>query len=331
MSGNQVTLTFAGDSEKLEKAFDKVGQSADGMKRRVEDASEGFDRVGEAADEVDTKAMGFRDTLTGVQDTMGGLAQLAKGPSFEGFLTLGFGIGDLGSGLYNFLVPGLKSTVTWLKEGKLAAMAMNVVSGIMKIGTLAWTGAQWLLNAAFIASPIGWIVLGIAALVAVIVLIATKTTWFQTAWRVAWGWIKNTAVDVWNWLKALPGRIGDVFAKIANFITAPWRKAFNFIADAWNNTIGRLHWTAPGFLGGWTISAPQLPHFHQGGVVPGAPGSEMLAVLQAGEKVTPAGGGGNSMSITINGDGGFATAFKSMVRSGQIIFRDSTGQRVTVV
>ena len=154
---------------------------------------------------------------------------------------------------------------------------------------------QWLLNAALTANPIGLIIVAVAALVAIIVLIATKTTWFQDLWRAAWGGIKKAASAVWDWLKALPEKIGSEFKSVAGFITAPFRVAFNFVADAWNNTIGKLSWSVPSwvpFIGGSTISAPQLPKFHAGGVVPGAPGQEVMALLQAGERVTPAGGSG---------------------------------------
>jgi hypothetical protein len=178
---------------------------------------------------------------------------------------------------------------------------MNMVAPLLQglVGVVALvTAAQWAWNAAQYASPTTWIIVAIVALIAVIVLIATKTDWFQRAWRNSWNWIKSAAKNTWDWLKQVPGWIGTAFGKVANFITAPFRWAFNYIASAWNNTIGRLSWTVPGWvpgIGGNTISVPNIPKFHSGGVVPGAPGSEMLAVLQAGETVTPAGrssGGG---------------------------------------
>ncbi len=196
---------------------------------------------------------------------------------------------------------------------KLAEVGMKVVDWISQnsqiVGPLvaviaAVTVVQWAWNVAMAANPIGLIIIGIALLVAAIVWIATKTTWFQAAWKFAWGVIKSIAVNVWDWLKALPGKIGNVFAGIANFISAPFRAAFNFIADAWNNTIGRLSWSVPGWvpgIGGNTISVPNLPKFHAGGVVPGAPGSEMLAILQAGERVTPAGGGAVVLELRSSG------------------------------
>jgi hypothetical protein len=201
---------------------------------------------------------------------------------------------------------------------KAAAIAGSVATGIA-------TAAQWLWNIAMTANPIGLIIVAIAALIAVIILIATKTTWFQDIWAKIWDFMKiignwfagpfagffvsayhkvldgvKHVIDVF---KSIPGELKTAFSKVFDIITWPYRTAFNFISDAWNGTIGKLSWTVPSWVpgvGGKSISAPKLPHFHTGGVVPGAPGAEMLAVLQAGEVVTPANrAGGGSAGETI--------------------------------
>ena len=295
---NQVTLTFAGETTSVEKSFERVGSGAETMGRKVGESSDGFRRAGDAADEVDTKAMGFRDTLTGVQDTMAGVASLSKGPSFEGFLLLGAGIGDLGSGLYNTLIPAMQSTVSWLGKTAFGQKAAAAASRV-------WAGAQWLMNASLWASPITWIVLGVLLLVGVIILIATKTDWFQRAWRAAWGWIKSAASSTWEFIKKIPGWIGTAFSKVSDAISGPFKAAFNAVARAWNNTVGQLSWSVPGwvpFIGGNTISVPRLPTFHAGGVVPGAPGQNVLAMLQAGETVSSAAGrGGGTIVLQSSG------------------------------
>lgn len=53
------------------------------------------------------------------------------------------------------------------------------------------TAATWLLNAAFIATPIGWIVLAIGGLIAIIVTLANKLGGFANLWNVVWSGIKN--------------------------------------------------------------------------------------------------------------------------------------------
>lgn len=180
-----------------------------------------------------------------------------------------------------------------------------LLSGLIGVMGLV-TAAQWAWDAAQAASPTTWIILGIVALIAVIVLIATKTDWFQKAWKASWGWIKDAASNTWDFIKKIPGWIGSAFSSVAHAIMSPFRAAFNFVADAWNNTVGRLHWSVPGWIpgiGGNNISVPHIPKYHTGiDSVPGAPGSEMLAVLQAGERVTPA-GSSNGFLIEIKSGG----------------------------
>lgn len=180
------------------------------------------------------------------------------------------------------------------------------VTQIMSTAIAAATIAQLAFNLAMTLNPIGIVVVAVAALIAAIVLIATKTTWFQDIWKVAWGWVKRTAIDVWDWLKALPEKIGSTFKSVSSFITAPFRAAFNGISDIWNNTVGSLSWSVPNwvpFVGGNSISAPKLPKYHSGGTVPGAPGTEMMAILQAGEEITPAGSGGGVVVLEVRSSG----------------------------
>ena len=192
----------------------------------------------------------------------------------------------------------------WAEQLNMVTPLLSAVAGVVGLVT----AAQWAWNIAQLASPTTWIIIAIVALVAIIVVIATKTTWFKDLWTAAWGWIKRTASDVWDWLSKLPERIGGAFRAVTDFIYAPFKAAFNMVAKAWNNTIGKLSWTVPGWIpgiGGNTFSAPKLPTFHQGGVVPGVPGQEVLAVLQAGEKVTPRGQSGGGQTVNFPAASGF--------------------------
>lgn len=278
MAGNQVVLSFAGDTKPLEDSFDRVGGASKRMGEKVSESEDSFGRAGEAADGAESKAQGFADVLGGTTDVAGGFGEVMKGNVVEGLIGVGGGLADLSGGLASFLIPALG-------KAKTAMLGLNF---------------------SFLTSPITWIVLGIVALIAVIVLIATKTDWFQRAWRAAWGWIKDAASNTWEFIKKIPGWIGGAFSKIASVISAPFRTAFNFIADAWNNTIGRLSWSVPGWvpgIGGKTISVPHIPRFHSGGVVPGTPGSDQLAILQAGERVETRGSGGSGEALVVASDG----------------------------
>ena len=111
-------------------------------------------------------------------------------------------IGWIGKGLQdgNPIVWGMTAAVAaWAVATNAAAWA----SGIATTATGLWTGAQWLLNAAFLASPIGWIVLGIGALVGGIV-------W---AWNKFEGF-RKFLYGLWESFKQVFTNIGDFFKKI---------------------------------------------------------------------------------------------------------------------
>src|SRR5699024_10931511 len=96
----------------------------------------------------------------------------------------------------------------------------------MAVWTKAAAAAQWLLNAAMSANPIGLVVVAIAALVAGLVLFFTKTETGRQNWETVWGAIKSSAaavadwfmntlvpifVSAWEWIQSAAAAVGDWF------------------------------------------------------------------------------------------------------------------------
>lgn len=141
-------------------------------------------------------------------------------------------------------------------RGVASMVAYRAAAIATSVATKAWAAAQWLINFAMTANPLGLIVLAIAAVIAIIVLIATKTTWFQTAWKAAMAgmtaainWIKDAAGVVWNWIKEhwplllaiITGPIGIVVGlvirhwdQIKGATTAAFNAVKNAIGAAWD-------------------------------------------------------------------------------------------------
>lgn len=213
----------------------------------------------------------------------------------------------------------------WADQVNMYAPLLSALVGVL--GLVA--AAQWLWNIATMASPVVWIIAGIVALVAAIVLIATQTNWFSDIWEATWDLVVTVASAAWDFIKQIPGWILNAFAFIGEAIVAPFRMGFNAIANLWNNTVGALEWTVPSWvpgIGGLTLGVPNIPTFHDGGRVPGAPGTEMVALLQAGEQVIPAGragdsGGGGQVTFAGDTSGALAVVIMQLVRTGQIQFR----------
>lgn len=301
---NQVTLTLAGDTDQLEKAFDRVGAASKSMSDKVGTASKAVGEHSNALGTLGEKADNSERNLIGIHDVIDGTATIMQGPGKQGLVAYIQGWADLAGGLAPLLISLAQTKISVI--GNTIAMAAHATwMGIVKVATVAWTGVQWLLNAALTANPIGLIIVGIAALIAIIVLIATKTTWFQDLWNAAWGWIKKTAVDVFEWFKELPGKLGGWLSGIGDVIKNAFKGAFNWVNDRFNAVISGINAGIRGFNAinpfGDVPQIPMLPKFHAGGVVPGAPGTEMMAVLQAGERVTPAGGSAMVLELRSSG------------------------------
>jgi phage-related protein len=137
-------------------------------------------------------------------------------------------VGAIAYGLMNStLVTGVASwwsnTAAQLAntEGGLLAKA-GIIASSVAMGVA--TAAQWLWNAAMDANPIGLLIVGIGALVAGIIWVATQTTFFQDAWKVC----MDAIGTAWNWLW------NSVISPVVGFFVG----AFNVLAKAID-----LYWT----------------------------------------------------------------------------------------
>jgi len=120
------------------------------------------------------------------------------------------GLFDFISANSSWLVPLVAGVAVLAGALVTIVTAVKMFTMVMEAVKLSIAGvrlAMMLLNTAFLTSPIGWIILAIVALIAVIVLIATKTTWFQTIWRAmtagisaAWRASVGAVVAAWNWV-----------------------------------------------------------------------------------------------------------------------------------
>ncbi len=81
------------------------------------------------------------------------------------------------------LIPLLSGMGTVISTLTSKTKLLAIWEGITSTATSVWTGAQWLLNAAFWANPITWVVAGVIALVAAITWVVSKTEGWGTAWK----------------------------------------------------------------------------------------------------------------------------------------------------
>ena len=147
-------------------------------------------------------------------------------------LVIGFGVAAMGVAAAFKIYQGVMAVV------KVATATWAVIQGVATAATWLWTAGQWLLNAALTANPIGIVVMAVAALVGAIILIATKTTWFQTIWE----YMSHALAAAWQWLW------NSILAPIIRFVL----NGFASITDGIAATL-RVLSNIPGF--GWAKDA----------------------------------------------------------------------------
>jgi TP901 family phage tail tape measure protein len=177
----------------------------------------------DASGETDAALQLSKNTLQRLSDLWHDVktSALQAGFSFENILSPIISVSEI---LVSGLAPTLKfigTSLVWIKEGlstgnplvwgAVAAVGawavitktMAVVQWIATAATGGWTLAMTFLNAAFLASPIGWIVLGVGALVASVIY----------AWKNFDGF-RETVWGLWEAFKVVLTNIGDFFTKI---------------------------------------------------------------------------------------------------------------------
>lgn len=232
---------------------------------------------------------------------------------------------DFFSGVTDFATLALtSSTIAKIKDAAASTLAATKTV-IASAATKAWAIAQAGLNLVLSLNPIGLVIIAIAALIAIIIVIATKTDWFQKIWKVAWEGIKKAVEFTWNWIKdhwplilsiltgpigaaviyivrhwdtivdtvkSLPGKIAKAASGMWDGIKNAFRSALNWVIDKWNG----LNFSIPSFsafgikVGGFNLGVPHINRFASGGLgtglaLAGEGGKPELVQLGAGGRV----------------------------------------------
>ena len=213
----------------------------------------------------------------------------------------------------SFVIDTIGSFVDWWKQiwpqvseavGHVMAAIQAIVGAVLSFLSDAWS--VW-------GDDIGRIVGGVFGIVKSIIETAVNTiagvirlvlAVINGDWGKAWEALKDIVRGIWDGifgivkgaigvLVGLIGGIGDTIRRVASGMFDAVKEAFvgalNWIIRKWNG----LEFKVPsvdvpglGKIGGVTIGVPDVPYLHTGGIVPGPPGADVLAVLQAGELVT---------------------------------------------
>jgi len=297
--GPTVTLEFKGEESDLMKAVDRAGDGVEQLGDRVEKTtkdirghSKAFDAMGEGTDKAEKKFTGFKDTLDGSINGLAAFNDSSLSMS-DKMMAMGQSAADLSGGLTDFLIPAISSVVTFMRGGLASAMTfiaahplIIALIALVAIFVLLWMHSQTFRD----------IVIGVFKAVG---------DFFVNVFKKSFDFVVGLVQGYLDIYISIGKAIVSAFSAVAEGIKNAFKAAFNFVADAWNNTVGRLQFNIPSWvpgIGGNSFGVPKMPKFHTGiNTVPGGPGTEMVATLQAGERILSAtenSGAGTRIHVT---------------------------------
>lgn len=199
----------------------------------------------------------FLDNLHGTTNAMGDFEGSADrmGQALNGSAKVGWEqlsrtwdsiIGQVGGAL----LPVLSAVIDYLNQNPAVLSAVAIGLGILAAAFVAVTVAQWAMNAAMLASPLTWIILGIMLLIAAVVALVmnwdTVVAWITDVWNGFIGWITDVIDGFVSWWSGVwegfAGWTGDVWEGFVSWITGVWQGFIGWITDVingfvswWNN------------------------------------------------------------------------------------------------
>ncbi|MGN6589507.1 MAG: tape measure protein [Sphingomicrobium sp.] len=148
------------------------------------------------------------------------------------------------------IVTVVSSVVSWLLQFNGLVQAVAIGIGIAVVGfklyegavvaiqavTKAWAVVQGILNVVMDANPISLIIIGIAALIAAIVLLVanwdTVVGFVSTVWGGFVNWIGDTLNSIGAWFASVWNGIASWIGGVINSIVQPIVTAWNWVASA---------------------------------------------------------------------------------------------------
>ena len=203
-------------------------------------------------------------------------------------------------------LPPLRSALDWVAKNVLPKLADAfdwIVTNVLPPLTKAF---KWVADNVLPALGTGFAVVTDKVLPAVSGAFQDAGAVVGTVIDILGKVIKKVS-DVISFLAGAGGKITHAVSGMWDGLWTGFKGVINSIIGGWNG----LKFSMPsidlgplGHVGGFTIGTPNIPYLHSGGVVPGVPGSDVLAMLQAGERVLPRGATGGGAPIVVNINGG---------------------------
>lgn len=224
MAAKPVKVAFLADTNDLRQSLSKAEQAMDDAAATAKTAGQKIDTAmsstADSADAVASKGSQAAGALAGLGDLIGGKfgnAMMAGGVAMQAAADAGDLVNVVTE---SAIVKKIKDAAVTAAQ-TTATIAKTAAEKAAAAAAKAWAAAQWLLNAAMTANPIGIVVVAIAALVAGMIIAYKKSETFRAIVDKAWQMIKTATGAVFDWIKNKISTVIDTVKSIFLNFTGP--------------------------------------------------------------------------------------------------------------
>ena len=245
-----ITDTLNGLYSEAAKKYEETNGAVMDANRAQSDYTDTMATLGEKVEPITTKVKeGFNQLLEKILELVGDVDMEA----FTSKIEEGFKV------LTDDVLPAVKDGLGWILDNKdsiiagLAGIAagfvafkvVSLIQGVVgaikafKAANEGATVAQWLLNVAMNANPIGLIIAAIVALVAAFVVLWKKSEGFRNFWIGLWDKIKEACSVAKEWIGEKIEEIGKFFTEtlpnffkgVIEWIKKNWKSILLFLVN----------------------------------------------------------------------------------------------------
>ncbi|MFF8768489.1 phage tail tape measure protein [Nocardiopsis dassonvillei] len=220
MDADSMAQRIAAGGPAATAAMSEVIQAISGVSDPVAQEAIGVGLFGTRFEELGVKAIAALDPataalvdVTGATEDANEAMRSSAAAQFRGVWR------SITTVLNDELLPALSGLASWMTDNPRTVLALTAAAGGL-VGTLlviatvvgplvttvglvtkawqAWTAGSWALNASLLANPVTWIVVGIVALVAAVILAWKNFEGFRTAVTSTWATIRDGWSVLWD-------------------------------------------------------------------------------------------------------------------------------------
>lgn len=237
-------------ADALQLTLDKLRNVPDPAKRAQLGVALFGDMAGEAADALLAMNPQTAKAASGMDTAAGASKKLNESMEADPARQMDAAMRTLQMTLGEALLPIVKSVSQFIKEHKdtIKELVPIVLILVTALGLMA--AAIWIVNIAMMANPIGLIIAGIVALIAIVVVLVMKWDEVKAALLAYWEGLKTDAIRIWN---AITGFLAGAWERTRADAIRVWSAITRFVSSQWTSLISNVRTavaTVGSFFGG---------------------------------------------------------------------------------